>query len=85
MIKVDEIYNSLAKIEKQNQLYELMDDPEMKMKILDNMIKEFDLIGDAALEGIKDATTLLKKIGSADIENRIGELIENKSQENIIS
>lgn len=53
MIKVDAIYNSLAKIEKQKQLYELMDDPEMKMKTLDNMIKEFDSIGDGALEGIK--------------------------------
>ncbi|WP_242730292.1 hypothetical protein [Bacillus altitudinis] len=74
MIKVDAIYNSLAKIEKQNQLYDLMDDPEMKMKTLDNMIKEFDLIGDAVLEGIKDATELLKKIGSEDVGKRIDEL-----------
>ncbi|MEH7552896.1 MULTISPECIES: hypothetical protein [Bacillus] len=77
MIKVDAIYNSLAKIEKQNQLYELMDDPEMKLKTLDNMIKEFDLIGDAALEGIKDATDLLKKIGSEDVGKRIESLKEN--------
>ncbi|WP_144459269.1 hypothetical protein [Bacillus pumilus] len=74
MIKVDAIYNSLEKIEKQKQLYELMDDPEMKMKTLDNMIKEFDLIGDAALEGIKDATDLLKKIGSEDVAKRIESL-----------
>lgn len=85
MINLKTIHESLEKIEKQIKVYELIDEPEMKMKTLDNMIKEFDLIGDAALEGIKDATTLLKKIGSADIENRIGELIENKSQEKIIS
>lgn len=72
------IYNSLAKIEKQNQLYELMDDPEMKMKTLDNMIKEFDLIGDAALEGIKDATDLLKRIGSEDVGKRLEKLTEIK-------
>lgn len=71
------IYNSLAKIEKQNQLYELMDDPEMKMKTLDNMIKEFDLIGDAALEGIKDATDLLKKIGSEDVGKRLESMKKN--------
>lgn len=76
MIKVDEIYNSLAKIEKQKQLYELMDDPEMKMKTLDNMIKEFDLIGDVALEGIKDATDLLKKTGSEDVGKRIEKITE---------
>ncbi|MBS4747432.1 hypothetical protein [Bacillus altitudinis] len=78
MIKVDAIYNSLAKIEKQMKVYELMDDSEMKMKTLDNMIKEFDLIGDAALEGIKGATDLLKKIGSVDIEKRINTLKNNK-------
>lgn len=76
MINVDAIYHSLAKIEKQNQVYELMDDPEMKMKTLENMINEFDLIGDAALEGIKDATTLLKKIGSEDVGKRIEKLTE---------
>ncbi|CAL8902004.1 MULTISPECIES: hypothetical protein [Bacillus] len=76
MIKVDAIYNSLAKIEKQKQLYELMDDPEMKMKTLDNMIKEFDSIGDGALEGIKNATALLKKIGSDDVAERIEKLTE---------
>ncbi|MEK4846383.1 MULTISPECIES: hypothetical protein [Bacillus] len=76
MIKVDVIYNSLAKIDKQNQVYELMDDPEMKMKTLDNMIKEFDLIGDAALEGIKDAADLLKKIDSEDIGDRVEKLTE---------
>ncbi|KIL12133.1 hypothetical protein B4127_1464 [Bacillus pumilus] len=53
-----------------------MDDPEMKMKTLDNMIQEFDLIGDAALEGIKGATDLLKKIGSDDIGKRIEKLKE---------
>lgn len=74
MIKVDAIYNSLAKIEKQNQVYELTDDSEMKMKTLENMIKEFDLIGDVALEGIKDATDLLKKIGSEDLGKRIDDL-----------
>ncbi|MGX9721872.1 hypothetical protein [Bacillus pumilus] len=83
MIKVDAIYNSLAKIEKQNQLYELMDDPEMKMKTLDNMIKEFDLIGDGALEGIKQATELLKKIGSEDIGNRIEVLNTKKKAETV--
>lgn len=87
MINLKTIHESLEKIEKQKQLYELMDDAEMKMKTLDNMIKEFDLIGDAALEGIKDATDLLKKIGSGGIENKIKELIDknNKSQENVIS
>ncbi|WP_144498155.1 hypothetical protein [Bacillus pumilus] len=83
MIKVDAIYNSLAKIEKQNQLYDLMDDPEMKMKTLDNMIKEFDLIGDGALEGIKQATELLKKIGSEDIGNRIEVLNTKKKAETV--
>lgn len=83
MIKVDVIYNSLAKIEKQSQLYELMDDPEMKMKTLDNMIKEFDLIGDGALEGIKQATELLKKIGSEDIGNRIEVLNTKKKAETV--
>lgn len=71
------INNSLAKIDKQNKVYELMDDdPEMKMKALEKMIKEFDLIGNAALEGIKDATALLKKIGSDDIGKRIEKLTE---------
>ncbi|MCP9283539.1 hypothetical protein [Bacillus safensis] len=74
MIKIKTIHESLEKIEKQKQLYELMDDPEMKMKTLDNMIKEFDLIGDAALEGIKDATDLLKKISSEDLGKRIDDL-----------
>lgn len=83
MIKVDAIYNSLARIEKQNQLYDLMDDPEMKMKTLDNMIKEFDLIGDGALEGIKQATELLKKIGSEDIGNRIEVLNTKKKAETV--
>ncbi|WP_342498196.1 hypothetical protein [Bacillus sp. FSL M8-0350] len=79
MIKVDAIYNSLAKIEKQNQVYELTDDSEMKMKTLENMIKEFDLIGDVALEGIKDATDLLKKIGSEDLGKRIDDLKKAES------
>ncbi|PRS48149.1 hypothetical protein [Bacillus sp. MZGC1] len=83
MIKVDAIYNSLEKIEKQNQVYELIDDPEMKMKILDNMIKEFDLIGDAALEGIKQATALLKKVGSEDVGNRIEMLNTKKKAETV--
>lgn len=83
MIKVDAIYNSLARIEKQNQLYDLMDDPEMKMKTLDNMIKEFDLIGDGALEGIKQVTELLKKIGSEDIGNRIEVLNTKKKAETV--
>ncbi|MBU8607882.1 hypothetical protein [Bacillus pumilus] len=78
MINVDAIYHSLAKIEKQNKAYTLMDDdPEMKMRALENMIKEFDLIGDAALEGIKEATELLKKIGSEDIGKKI-EDVSNK-------
>ncbi|MBW3699332.1 hypothetical protein [Bacillus altitudinis] len=76
MINLKTIHESLAKIEKQKQLYELMDDSEMKIKTLDNMIKEFDLIGDAALEGIKDATDLLKKIGSEDVGKRIEKLTE---------
>lgn len=76
MINLKTIHESLAKIEKQKQLYELMDDPEMKIKTLDNMIKDFDLIGDAALEGIKDATDLLKKIGSEDVGKRIEKLTE---------
>ncbi|MFP3751203.1 hypothetical protein [Bacillus altitudinis] len=78
MINLKTIHESLEKIEKQKQLYELMDDPEMKMKTLDNLIKEFDLIGDAALEGIKDATDLLKKIGSEDVGKRIDKLADNK-------
>lgn len=76
MINLKTIHESLEKIEKQIKVYELMDDPEMKMKTLDNMIKEFDLIGDAALEGIKDATTLLKKVGSEDVGKRIEKLTE---------
>ncbi|MEM5028996.1 hypothetical protein WKH33_08260 [Priestia sp. WB3] len=78
MINLKIIHESLEKIEKQKQLFELMDDPEMKMRTLDNMIKEFDLIGDAALEGIKDATELLKKIGSEDVGKRIEKLTEIK-------
>ncbi|UXO88857.1 hypothetical protein [Bacillus safensis] len=78
MINIKTIHESLEKIEKQNQVYELMDDPEMKIKTLDNMIKEFDLIGDAALEGIKDVTDLLKKIGSEDVGKRIEKLTEIK-------
>ncbi|MEV9652536.1 hypothetical protein [Bacillus aerius] len=78
MIILKTIHESLEKIEKQKQLYELMDDPEMKMRTLDNMIKEFDLIGDAALEGIKGATDLLKKIGSEDVGKRIDKLADNK-------
>lgn len=78
MINLKTIHESLEKIEKQIKVYELMDDPEMKMKTLDNLIKEFDLIGDAALEGIKDATDLLKKIGSEDVGKRIDKLADNK-------
>ncbi|MDR0123063.1 hypothetical protein RFW13_16690 [Bacillus pumilus] len=77
MINLKSIYRSLEKIEKQMKVYELIDDdPEMKMKALDNTIKEFDLIGDAALEGIKDATASMKKIGSEDIGKRIEKLTE---------
>ncbi|WP_345806648.1 hypothetical protein [Bacillus pumilus] len=81
MIKIDALYMSLEKINKQMRVYELMDDePEMKMKALENMIKEFDLIGDASLEGIKEATELLKKIGSEDISKKI-EDVSNKIKE----
>ncbi|MGG5178506.1 hypothetical protein ACQYAC_04080 [Bacillus sp. MM09(2025)] len=81
MINVDAIYHSLVKVEKQNKAYALMDDdPEMKMRALENMIKEFDLIGDAALEGIKEATELLKKIGSEDISKKL-EDVSNKIKE----
>ncbi|MCY7542404.1 hypothetical protein P9173_09810 [Bacillus safensis] len=77
MINLKSIYQSLEKIEKQIKAYELLeDDPEMKMKALENMIKEFDLIGDTALEEIKDATDLLKKIGSEGVGKRIDELID---------
>ncbi|WP_144482075.1 hypothetical protein [Bacillus pumilus] len=81
MINLIPIYRSLEKIEKQNKAYSLMDDdPEMKMRALENMIKEFDLIGDAALEGIKEATELLKKIGNEDISKKI-EDVSNKIKE----
>ncbi|MGM0968593.1 MAG: hypothetical protein ACQEWR_08445 [Bacillota bacterium] len=84
MIKTDTMYASLAKIEKQIKVYELMDDdPEMKMKALENMIKEFDLIGDGALEGIKQATALLKKVGSEDVGNRIEMLNTKKKAETV--
>lgn len=83
MINLKTIHESLEKIEKQIKVYELMDDPEMKMKTLDNMIKEFDLIGDGALEGIKQATELLKKIGSEDIGNRIEVLNTKKKAETV--
>lgn len=78
MIKVDAFYNSLSKIEKQMKAYELLDDdPEMKMKALENVVDEFDAIGDEALGGIKQATALLKKVGSEDIGNRI-EMLKTK-------
>ncbi|AVM24218.1 MULTISPECIES: hypothetical protein [Bacillus] len=77
MIKIDALYASLDKIDKQMKVYELIDDdPEMKMKALENMIREFDSIGDGALEGIKNATALLKKIGSDDVAERIEKLTE---------
>ncbi|MBU8573653.1 hypothetical protein [Bacillus pumilus] len=77
MIKIDALYASLDKIDKQMKVYELIDDdPEMKMKALENMIREFDSIGDGALEGIKNATDLLKKIGSDDIGKRVEKLTE---------
>ncbi|MGA4713047.1 hypothetical protein [Bacillus safensis] len=78
MIKVDAFYNSLSKIEKQMKAFELLDDdPEMKMKALENVVDEFDAIGDEALEGIKQVTALLKKVGSEDIGNRI-EMLKTK-------
>ncbi|MGN7324906.1 hypothetical protein ACTHPT_14650 [Bacillus altitudinis] len=77
MVELKSFFQSLKRIEKQMKAYELMDDdPEMKMKALENIIKELDLIGDAALEGIKDATDLLKKIGSEDVGKRIEKLTE---------
>ncbi|MEK4705780.1 hypothetical protein [Bacillus sp. FSL H8-0512] len=84
MIKVDGIYNSLAKIEKQMKAYELLDDdPEMKMKALENVINEFGSIGDEALVGIKQVTALLKKVGSEDIGNRIEMLQAKKKAETV--
>ncbi|MEH7760182.1 hypothetical protein V7417_05615 [Bacillus pumilus] len=77
MIKIDALYASLAKIERQMKVYELMDDdPEMKIKALENVINEFDSIGDRVLEGIKQATALLKKVGSEDIGSRIEKIAE---------
>ncbi|MFP3417961.1 hypothetical protein NSQ30_10335 [Bacillus sp. FSL R7-0651] len=84
MIKIDTLHNSLAKIDKQMKVYDLMDDdPEMKMKALENMIREFDSIGDGALEGIKQATALLKKVGSEDVGNRIEMLNTKKKAETV--